>query len=50
MSGRDWLLVAANLHAHDGRHFVEGGRRMMEYRGSLFVWDPHRETWVFREA
>ena len=51
MKNRDTLLIYANMNSHDGRHFIDrkNKRRMMEYRGTLFVWDANREIWLFQE-
>ena len=51
MAKSDALWIAANMSAWHGRHFldVENRRRMMEFDGVLFVWNPDREVWEFAE-
>ena len=52
MKNRDMLLIDANMNSHNGRHFIdrENKRRLMEYHGTLFVWDADREIWLFLEG
>ena len=43
------LWIEANMNKWNGRHFLDrdNKRRMMEYKGVLFVWDADAEVWDF---
>jgi len=51
MKRSDMLWIEANMNKWNGRHFLdkENKRRMMDYKGILFVWDADLEVWNFCE-